>query len=47
MNTPLGIYFGNSFVPSRYVVTSLFTSITNQTIAILREVLIDNPLLQG
>ena len=47
VNTLLGICGGTSFVLSRYVLTSLFMSVSDQAIATLRTLLIDNPPWQG
>ena len=47
VNTLLGIYAGTSFVLSRFVLTSLFASVSNQAITTLRALLTDNPLWQG
>ena len=47
VNTLLSIHGGTSFVLSRFVLTSLFASVSNHAIATLRALLTDNPLWQG
>lgn len=47
VNSLLGIYGGAPFVLSRFVLTSLFASVSNQAIGNLRRLLRDNPLWQG
>ena len=47
VNTLMGISRGTSFLLSRYVLTSLCASVSNQHIATLRALFVNNPLWQG